>query len=308
MATVTKGRTFTSGETVTPAKLNDVVDLATVTFSAADDTDDSTLEVSGNKFQVKDAGITASKLQNPQYTGFRNAIINGNFAIKQRPVPGTVTLAAGAYGHDRWKAGSSGCTYTFATSNNITTLTISAGSLIQVIEGNNLFTGTYTLSWTGTAQGKIGAGSFAASGVTGSVTGGSNLNIEFNTGTLSLVQFEQGSVATPFERRPFGTELALCQRYYFREDTGLNGRVGGGNGAGGVFYFPVVMRAAPTIARISGGTGNDGIQNATITGLSSVDSTTTRASRLGFSHASTLNQGAGYTTTGFVLLEASSEL
>jgi hypothetical protein len=31
MATVTKGRTFVSGETVTPAKLNDVVDLATVT-------------------------------------------------------------------------------------------------------------------------------------------------------------------------------------------------------------------------------------------------------------------------------------
>lgn len=31
MATVTKGKTFVSGETVTPAKLNDVVDLATVT-------------------------------------------------------------------------------------------------------------------------------------------------------------------------------------------------------------------------------------------------------------------------------------
>jgi hypothetical protein len=31
MATVTKGRTFTSGEIITPAKLNDVVDLATVT-------------------------------------------------------------------------------------------------------------------------------------------------------------------------------------------------------------------------------------------------------------------------------------
>ena len=77
--------------------------------------------------------------------GVKNAIINGNFAVNQRAVSGTVTLAAGAYGHDRFKAGASGCTYTFATANNITTLTISAGSLIQVIEGNNLFTGTYTL-------------------------------------------------------------------------------------------------------------------------------------------------------------------
>jgi hypothetical protein len=145
--------------------------------------------------------------------GVKNAIINGNFAVNQRGVSGTVTLAAGAYGHDRFKAGASGCTYTFATANNITTLTISAGSLIQVIEGNNLFTGTYTLSWVGTAQGKIGGGSYASSGVTGTPAGGSNLDIEFNTGTLSLVQFEPGAIATPFERRPYGQELLLCQRY-----------------------------------------------------------------------------------------------
>ena len=148
--------------------------------------------------------------------GTKNAIINGNFGINQRGVSGTVTLAAGAYGHDRWKAGSSGCTYTFATSENVTTLTISAGSLIQVIEGINLQTGTYTLSWQGTAQGKIGAGSYGNSGITGSVTGGTNLNIEFGTGTVRLVQLEKGSVATPFEFWQYGTELALCQRYYWR--------------------------------------------------------------------------------------------
>lgn len=146
--------------------------------------------------------------------GVINAIINGNFQVNQRGVSGTVTLAAGAYGHDRWKAGASGCTYTFATVNNVTTLTISAGSLIQVIEGLNLYSGTYTLSWTGTAQGKIGAGSYAGSGVTGSVTGGTNLNIEFGTGTLSLVQFEPGVEASPFERRDYGRELIMCQRYF----------------------------------------------------------------------------------------------
>jgi hypothetical protein len=30
------------------------------------------------------------------------------------------------------------------------------------------------------------------------------------------VQLEKGTVATPFERRPFGTELALCQRYAYQ--------------------------------------------------------------------------------------------
>lgn len=62
MATLTKGKTFTSGETVTPAKLNSLVDDGTVTFTTAADTDDSTLEVSGNKFRVKDGGITSAKL------------------------------------------------------------------------------------------------------------------------------------------------------------------------------------------------------------------------------------------------------
>jgi len=144
----------------------------------------------------------------------KNKIINGNFAINQRGVSGTVTLAAGAYGHDRFKAGAAGCTYTFATLENITTITISAGSLIQVIEGLNLFSGNVVLSWEGTAQGKIGAGAYGNSGVTGTAVGGTDLAVEFNTGTLSLVQLETGSYKSAFEHRPYGMELSLCQRYY----------------------------------------------------------------------------------------------
>lgn len=150
----------------------------------------------------------------PNTFAFKNRLINAQLLINQRGVSGTVNLSAGQYGHDRFKAGASGCTYTFSTTNNVTTLTISAGSLQQVIEGLNLESGTYTLSWTGTAQGKIGAGSYGASGITGSITGGTNTTIEFNTGTLSLPQLEVGSTATSFDYRPYGTELALCQRYY----------------------------------------------------------------------------------------------
>jgi hypothetical protein len=50
---------------------------------------------------------------------------------------------------------------------------------------------------------------------------GSNFNSRTNSlgqqsGTFDIaqVQLEEGSVATPFENRPIGTELALCQRYY----------------------------------------------------------------------------------------------
>ncbi len=201
--------------------------------------------------------LKISTINGGALSGFRNAIINGNFGINQRGVSGTVSLAAGAYGHDRWKAGASGCTYTFATSENVTTITISAGSLIQVVEGLNLQTGDYTLSWQGTAQGKIGAGSYGNSGITGAATGGTNLNIEFGTGTISLVQLEKGTVATPFEFRSIGQELALCQRYFQKIASGAGGLIGSAwfwtSTVGDVYIpFKTSMRASPSVSQVTG--------------------------------------------------------
>lgn len=216
--------------------------------------------------------LKISTINGGALSGFRNAIINGNFGINQRGVSGTVSLAAGVYGHDRWKAGASGCTYTFATSENVTTITISAGSLIQVVEGLNLQTGTYSLSWQGTAQGKIGAGSYGNSGITGSVTGGTNLNIEFGTGTLSLVQLEKGTVATPFEFRSIGQEEQLCYRYYYR--TTQSGGVGirfaisgqASNATNALVYvqFLVPMRIAPSALEQTGNAADYRISNGAV--------------------------------------------
>ena len=68
---------------------------------------------------------------------------------------------------------------------------------------------------------------------------------------LTGVQLEIGSVATPFEHRPIGMELALCQRYYHRitSPTASSGfhmiQINSATGAQGIYPFPVEMRTNP---------------------------------------------------------------
>lgn len=157
----------------------------------------------------------ANRIGSTGPAGCRNKIRNPRFSVNQRNVSGSVTLAAGAFGHDGWKAGASGCTYTFSTTQNRTTLTITAGSLIQTIDGNDLAAGvnTHTLSWGGTCQGKLGAGDYGASGLTGEATGGTDISVKFGTGTLYEPQFEVGTVASEFDCLPDGAELDRCQWY-----------------------------------------------------------------------------------------------
>jgi hypothetical protein len=76
---------------------------------------------------------------------------------------------------------------------------------------------------------------------------------------LAGVQLEAGAVATPFERRPFGTELQLCQRYYWQTSTSTQQfqAFGAQRSTTGAEFFiqnPVPMRVAPTIAVNSAGT------------------------------------------------------
>jgi hypothetical protein len=158
--------------------------------------------------------------------GFRNKIINGDFRINQRAYVSAANLASGSYGFDRWKSNFTNTTLTFTSAPQGQSLTInSGGGIEQVIERENMPAGTYILTWTGTATGRVyntGATppSYAASPILVTLDGTANVEVEFTasggTRTLQNVQLEAGSVASAFERRPIGTELALCQRYYWR--------------------------------------------------------------------------------------------
>lgn len=65
------------------------------------------------------------------------------------------------------------------------------------------------------------------------------------------VQLEKGIIATPFEFRPYGTELQLCQRYYQTFKSGLGLYCGDGNTYQVIFPFPVPMRAQPSMTSSS---------------------------------------------------------
>lgn len=199
-----------------------------------------------------------------QSSSLRNKLRNPLFSINQRGVSGTVTLAAGAFGHDRMRAGASGCTYTFSSSNGVTTLNITAGSLQQPIQASDFSgeAGTYFLSWAGTSQGRINGGAYGASGtVSATCDGSANVVVEFGTGTLSLVQFERDYVTDFLGARQ--NELPLCQEFFFRSTQGIGlvpyDFTGTVSDVRTKFWFlplPVTMRAVPTVSVGSGFSGS----------------------------------------------------
>lgn len=121
---------------------------------------------------------------------------------------------------------------------------------------------------------------------------------------LTGVQLETGSVATPFERRPYGTELMLCQRYYYRLTPGVvSGLFGAGyvvttTQAVGQTNFPVPMRVRPTALEQSGTANQYEISHAnTTTTCSSVPTyqgaTTANSANTFFTVSSGLTVGQG---------------
>jgi hypothetical protein len=202
--------------------------------------------------------------------GTQNAIINGAFEINQRGYVSAANLASGAYGFDRWKSTFTNTSLTFTSLPQGQEITISdGGSIEQVIERENIAAGTYTLSWNGTATGRVyNTGdtppAYAASPITVTLDGLANVEVEFTatsgSKTLSKVQLEAGSTATAFRRNANSLqgELDACQRYYFRAsypDSGYRYGAGLANTTTNgqlIINFPVQMRVEPAALETSG--------------------------------------------------------
>jgi len=127
--------------------------------------------------------------------------------------------------------------------------------------------------YSGTAGAWVGAGDISATGAVSVV--GTNGATFYITG----VQLEVGSTATSFDYRPYGTELALCQRYYVGLQTASSPNVelviaGAMTGATNwTQYIPYPMRTAPTVnlptssvIRQGGGTYNVSSWTASVFG------------------------------------------
>lgn len=212
-------------------------------------------------------------------TGFRNAIINGDFRIDQRNAGALKnnnsvnTNASTTFGADRWLVHEANTNTVFsqrksdgtgsdkyylyaARPSSLNSITIAqkiesinsyhlAGKTVTLSFRASLSTGT-SLTWKASyANSTDSFGTFASPTITqiatGTVTVGSTftynsvtftvpseattgIEISFTSPTefgvalnLSQVQLELGSIATPFEQRPIGTEISLCQRYYERQ-------------------------------------------------------------------------------------------
>jgi len=231
-------------------------------------------------------------------SGFRNAIINGDFRVWQRGTSFSVGPAVSLFTADRFSvfnnATSTPVTVSqqaFTPGNQISGYepanflrcavsgySSSAVFIGQKIEDVRTFAGqTITVSywakasanmslpldyvqWFGTGGSSLVNASLATASVTTSwqrfthtltvpsisgktVGAGSSFEVRFlmsANGSLDIwgVQVERGTIATPFEQRPIGMELALCQRYFINivEPSGTTD-----------FNFPVV-REGPTTA------------------------------------------------------------
>jgi len=145
-------------------------------------------------------------------------------------------------------------------------------------------------------------------------------NLTATTGAtfyITGVQLEKGSTATSFDYRPYGTELQLCQRYYYKlsQDTGNPQYcIGQAQTTAQINYFlqfPQQMRTAPTLNASAASTFWCQSAGGSITPTSLAFQATTEWNTLPYAGLTGATIGRAFMLirqTGTAFIEASAEL
>jgi hypothetical protein len=204
------------------------------------------------------ATVTLSFWVRSSLTGTFGGVLKNSAANRSYPFTYTISTA------NTWEQKS----ITVAGDTSGTWLTTNG---IGIVISFGLGVGT---TFSGTA-GAWAAGNFvSATGATSVV--GTNGATFYITG----VQLEQNTSATPFERRMYGTELALCERYYqilgtVNSALGFASYMSAGDTAYTTYTYHTVMRATPsgvynmqtpTNATVSFTLGSDSIRHVLTAG------------------------------------------
>lgn len=173
-------------------------------------------------------------------------------------------------------------TYTISSANTWEQKTITIAGDTSGTWGTTNGVGIRVYFGLGVGSTKSGtAGAWAAADYRSATSAVSVVGTSGATFYITGVQLEKGSTATTFDYRPYGTELALCQRYYYLLSTAsarelFNGQAYNTTSVfGKVLDLPVSMRTAPTITLIgslspsnSAGTQQASFSGITISGAS----------------------------------------
>jgi hypothetical protein len=253
MATLTQASKFTvqrnAGSVTPPAGFTNYLGVTSTSAYSITSTDAFRISQQIEGFNIADLAwgtanaqaITVSFWVRSSLTGtFGAQIVNGGAT---RAYPFTYTISAA----NTWEQKS-------VTISGDTSGTWNTDNTSGMFLGFGLGYGT---SLSGTANAWNAGTAFMPTGATSVV--GTNGATFYITG----VQLEKGSTATSFDYRPYGTELALCQRYYYRIKADAANRLLSEYGqcfstTGFVVtaQFPVAMRTRPTALEQDGTAGD----------------------------------------------------
>jgi hypothetical protein len=135
------------------------------------------------------------------------------------------------------------------------TITIAGDISGTWLTSNGIGISIYWDLGVGTTYSGSATGAWQGAGYEG-LTGGTKLSATSSaTFYITGVQLEKGSTATSFDYRPYGTELQLCQRYYYTfGGDSANNLPGNGQCYSTTAFnnlcvaFPATMRANPTLS------------------------------------------------------------